>query len=69
MPQYGSTDCLVLRSRRCRKLFGRCLYPRIVTLPIQMGENLCGIEEVQSAFEAGACDLAMPEVMKIGGVT
>ena len=38
-------------------------------LPIQMGENWCGIEEMQRALDAGACDLAMPDVMKIGGVT
>jgi len=38
-------------------------------LPIQMGENWCGVEEMQRALEAGACDLAMPDAMKIGGVT
>lgn len=38
-------------------------------LPIQMGENWCGVEEMQRALDAGACDLAMPDVMKIGGVT
>ncbi|MBS0449371.1 MAG: mandelate racemase [Proteobacteria bacterium] len=38
-------------------------------LPIQMGENWCGPEEMQRALEAGACDLAMPDIMKIGGVT
>lgn len=38
-------------------------------LPIQMGENWCGPLEMQRAFEAGACDLAMPDAMKIGGVT
>ncbi len=38
-------------------------------MPIQMGENWCGVEEMQRALDAGACDLAMPDVMKIGGVT
>ncbi|HEY4068537.1 MAG TPA: enolase C-terminal domain-like protein [Burkholderiaceae bacterium] len=38
-------------------------------LPVQMGENWCGVEEMSKAFAAGACDLAMPDVMKIGGVT
>ncbi|MBS0436119.1 MAG: mandelate racemase [Proteobacteria bacterium] len=38
-------------------------------LPIQMGENWCGPLEMQRALEAGACDLAMPDAMKIGGVT
>lgn len=38
-------------------------------LPIQLGENWCGPSEMQRALEAGACDLAMPDAMKIGGVT
>lgn len=42
---------------------------RNLGLPIQMGENWCGPLEMQRAFEAGACDLAMPDAMKIGGVT
>lgn len=40
-----------------------------VGLPIQMGENWCGPDEMHKALTAGACDLAMPDVMKIGGVT
>lgn len=40
-----------------------------VSLPIQMGENWCGPDEMHKALMAGACDLAMPDVMKIGGVT
>lgn len=38
-------------------------------VPIQLGENWCGPEEMQRALDAGACDLAMPDAMKIGGVT
>ena len=38
-------------------------------LPIQMGENWCGPEEMAKALAAGACDLVMPDAMKIGGVT
>lgn len=38
-------------------------------IPLQMGENWCGIEDMQRALDAGACDLAMPDVMKMGGVT
>lgn len=38
-------------------------------LAIQMGENWCGPEEMQRALDVGACDFAMPDVMKIGGVT
>ncbi|MBH1965792.1 MAG: mandelate racemase [Comamonadaceae bacterium] len=37
--------------------------------PIQMGENWWGPGDMQNALEAGACDLAMPDAMKIGGVT
>ena len=38
-------------------------------VPVQMGENWLSPEEMQRALEAGACELAMPDVMKIGGVT
>lgn len=38
-------------------------------IPIQMGENWFGPDEMQKALDSGACDLAMPDVMKIGGVT
>jgi mandelate racemase len=37
--------------------------------PIQMGENWCGPGDMQRALQANACDFAMPDVMKIGGVT
>jgi mandelate racemase len=40
-----------------------------VRLPIQMGENWCGPDEMAKALAAGACDLVMPDAMKIGGVT
>jgi len=40
-----------------------------VRLLIQMGENWCGPDEMAKALQAGACDLAMPDAMKIGGVT
>ncbi|MDE1167421.1 MAG: enolase C-terminal domain-like protein [Pseudomonas sp.] len=38
-------------------------------VPIQIGENWFGPEEMFKALNAGACDLAMPDLMKIGGVT
>lgn len=38
-------------------------------VPIQIGENWFGLDEMSKALDAGACDLAMPDVMKIGGVT
>jgi mandelate racemase len=38
-------------------------------VPIQMGENWFGPEEMFKALSAQACNLAMPDIMKIGGVT
>ena len=37
--------------------------------PVQMGENWWGPRDVARALAAGACDEAMLDVMKIGGVT
>lgn len=38
-------------------------------VPVQMGENWLGPEDMFKALSAGACRLAMPDAMKIGGVT
>lgn len=38
-------------------------------VPVQMGENWFGPEEMDKALSAGACDLCMPDLMKIGGVS
>ncbi len=40
-----------------------------VSVPVQTGENWWFLADMAKAVEAGACDLAMPDVMKIGGVT
>lgn len=40
-----------------------------VAVPVQMGENWCGPDDMHKALMASACDLAMPDVMKMGGVT
>jgi mandelate racemase len=37
--------------------------------PIQIGENWWGPADMAKSIAAGASDLAMPDVMKIGGVT
>jgi mandelate racemase len=37
--------------------------------PIQMGENWWGPHEMAKCVAADACDLGMPDAMKIGGVT
>jgi mandelate racemase len=38
-------------------------------LPIQMGENWWGPHDMARSLAANACDLGMPDAMKIGGVT
>jgi mandelate racemase len=40
-----------------------------VKTPIMLGENWFGTQEMAKALSAGACDLVMPDLMKIGGVT
>lgn len=40
-----------------------------LNVPVQMGENWFGPDEMGLAISAGACDLCMPDLMKIGGVT
>jgi len=42
---------------------------RRTRLRIQMGENWWGPHEMARCIAAGACDLGMPDAMKIGGVT
>ena len=42
---------------------------REVETPIQLGENFMGPEQMAQALAAGACDYAMPDAERIGGVT
>lgn len=37
--------------------------------PIQIGENFYGARDLKAAIERRACDLVMPDFMRIGGVT
>src|SRR5688500_20176509 len=37
--------------------------------PVQTGENWWFAADMAKAIEAGACDHAMPDIMKIGGLT
>ncbi len=37
--------------------------------PVQMGENFYGPRELHKALQRNACDLVMPDFMRIGGVT
>jgi len=48
---------------------GHALIADAVKTPIQCGENWWGTLDMQHAIAAGASDLLMPDVMKIGGVT
>ena len=42
---------------------------RELATPIQLGENFMGPEQMAQALAAGACDYAMPDAQRIGGVT
>lgn len=50
-------------------LNGHAVLRNEVQTPVQTGENWWGVADMQKAIAAGACDYAMPDVMKIGGVT
>jgi mandelate racemase len=38
-------------------------------VPIQLGENCWGVQDMHKALDVGAADLFMPDACKIGGVT
>jgi mandelate racemase len=42
---------------------------RELATPIQIGENFYGPREMHKALQKQACDLVMPDFMRIGGVT
>jgi mandelate racemase len=48
---------------------GHAVVARAARTPIQSGENWWGTLDLRHAIAAGASDLVMPDVMKIGGVT
>lgn len=50
-------------------LAGFARLARDLTTPIMIGENFYGPRDLAAALEAGACDLVMPDLMRIGGVT
>jgi len=55
-----------LRAEDCA---GHAAIAREAATPIQLGENWSGVAEMAKSVAAGASDLAMVDVMKIGGVT
>jgi len=40
-----------------------------IATPVQIGENFSLAQGMEQALEAGACDLVMPDLERIGGVT
>lgn len=38
-------------------------------VPFALGENLRGVEEFERFVEAGVCDVAQPNVVRVGGIT
>jgi mandelate racemase len=48
---------------------GNAQIARDLHLPLQLGENFDGPKDLLRAIEAQACDLAMPDVARIGGVS
>jgi mandelate racemase len=54
---------------RADDFVGHARISREARTPIQLGENWWGPHDMAKSLEAGASDFAMPDVMKIGGVT
>lgn len=50
-------------------LHGYAELTRQLKTPVMLGENCYGPRAAWQAINAGACDLIMPDVMRIGGVT
>lgn len=50
-------------------LAGNAEIARALEVPLQLGENFDGPEDLAQALQAGACDLVMPDVARIGGVS
>lgn len=48
---------------------GNAQIARDLALPLQLGENFDGPKDLLRALQAEACDLVMPDVARIGGVT
>jgi len=50
-------------------LRGNAEIARALDLPLQLGENFDGSKALLQALEAEACDLVMPDLARIGGVS
>ncbi len=54
---------------RAEDLTGHARIRDRAPMPVQLGENWWGVSEMAASLAAGASDLAMIDVMRIGGVT
>ena len=61
--------CWIEEPVRADDFAGSARVAREVATPIQIGENFMGPEQMAQALAAGACDYAMPDAQRIGGVT
>jgi mandelate racemase len=50
-------------------LDGHARLARDIATPVMLGENFYGARAMLAAIRAQACDLVMPDLMRIGGVT
>jgi mandelate racemase len=48
---------------------GNAAIAQALDLPLQIGENFNGPQDLELALDARACDLVMPDVARIGGVS
>jgi mandelate racemase len=48
---------------------GAAALARALTVPVQIGENFSLMAGMEAALDAKACDLVMPDLERIGGVT
>jgi mandelate racemase len=48
---------------------GAARLARELSTPVQIGENFSLVHAMEQALDAGACDLVMPDLERIGGVT
>src|SRR5262249_33297175 len=48
---------------------GCALVARSIATPVQIGENFSQVHDMERALAAAACDLVMPDLERIGGVT
>jgi len=48
---------------------GAAALARALQVPVQIGENFSLVEGMRAALDAGACDLVMPDLERIGGVS